>query len=320
MLKKIFFVFILIIFTLFTPRVNAQLQSGDIVLDVNPRYPKANEQVHASVSTFTTDLNSARISWKLNGENVLEGIGKKSFSFTLNDSGFPTTLEVKIETISGSIINKKITINTSDVDMLWEAYNTYTPPFYKGKALAPIEGNIKIVAIPKNQSITGLNYKWKQDDKNKPSSSGYEKNYYLYKNSYLEDSNTTEVTISDLFGNNLGVGKVSVGLSNPKIIFYKKDPILGTKWEESLSDGFFISQEGETIVAEPYFFSNKDLDSSVYEFKWFLNGEESNIPDQKNFLAIKPEAGKSGNTAIKIMINNTKTLFQSLSKQINVNF
>lgn len=320
MAKKSLIIFFMLVWVFFAFNTNAQVQSGDIVLQISPEYPKANEEVRASLSTFTTDLNNARISWTLDGETVFEGMGKKNFSFKVGNSGFQTNLEVKIETINGSVINKKISISPSDIDMLWEAYNTYAPPFYKGKTLVSIEGNVKVVAIPSVQGLAGFNYKWKQDNKNKLSSSGYEKNYFIYKNSYLEDVNAVEVTVSDLFGNGIGFGETLISPGNPKIIFYKKDPLLGIRWENSLTNGFNINSNGETIIAEPYFFSSKDLDSGSLTFNWSLNGQDTLIPNQKNILAIKPTSGKSGNTVIKVIINNTKTMFQSMTKEINVNF
>ena len=91
-------------------------------------------------------------------------------------------------------------------------------------------------------------------------------------------------------------------------------------WENALTDGFLINSNGDTLVAEPYFLSNKDLNLSNYSFKWFLNGEETLIPDQKNILSIKPLNDESGNTTIRVLIKNTKTLFQGMEKTINVNF
>ena len=320
MLKRSLIISFILMCAFFAFKTSAQVQNGDIVLNISPEYPKANEQVTALVSTYTTDLNSARISWILNGDTVLEGVGKKSFSFTVGTSDFQTNLEVKIETLSGSIIDKKITISPSNLDLLWEAYDTYVPPFYKGKALAPAEGMIKVVAFPNTQNLAGFNYKWKLDDKSQPDSSGYEKNYFVYKNSYLEDSNQIETTASDLFGNNIGFNKITITPGTPKIIFYKRDQNIGTRWENALSDGFVINKNGDVIVAVPYFFSGKDLNSGTLTFDWLLNGEKPLIPNPNNVFPLKPENNTSGAADIKLIINNPKTLFQSMSKEINVNF
>ncbi len=320
MVKKGLIIFFVLVFVFFAFKTNAQIQSANIVLVINPQYPKANENVNAYLSTYSTDLNSARISWTLNGETLLVGIGKKNFSFKVGDSEFQTILEVTIETLDGSTINKRIVISPSEIDMLWEASGAYTPPFYKGKALVPIEGSVKIVAIPSTENQAGLNYKWKKDGKSKQDSSGYEKNYLIYRNTYLEDENKSEVAVSDLFGNSIGYGQISVKPGNPKIVFYRKDLNLGTKWENALSDGFSVNGDGGTIVAEPYFFSTKNNRLSNLDVKWFLNGEQIQTPGIKNTISIKPTSGQYGTSLIKIIINNTATLFQSMEKIVNVNF
>ena len=304
----------------FALRTNAQLQDGDVSLNISPEYPKANQDVRASLSSYSVDLNNTRISWILNSETIISGVGKKSFSFKTGNPGSVITLEVKVETINGSIIKKKKTINTTDVDMLWEAYDTYVPPFYKGKTLVPEEGMVKVVAFPNVQNLAGFNYKWKSDDDAQVDSSGYEKNYFIYKNSYLEDSNKTGVNVSDIFGNGVGEGEITISPGVPKILIYRKDPNLGIKWENALTDYFFINPAGETLVAEPYFFYPKNLASENVSLKWVLNGEEVALQNPINSLAIKLVSGQSGDATIQFIINNTQTLFESVQKQLNVSF
>jgi len=297
-----------------------QTQAGDVVLAINPQYPKANIDVTASLSSYTTDLDKANISWSLNGQLAVQNVGQKSFSFKVGDIGTQTILAVQIQASDGSFINKQITISPADIDMLWEAQNAYVPPFYEGKALAPSEGMIKVVAVTGSSSGEKYIYNWEQDDDNKPDSSGYGKNFYSFKNSYLETSNTVETSVSDLYGNNIGAGKIIIKPGTPKILFYEKDPTLGTKWEKSLNDGFTINPNGETLVVEPYFFSPRNLNSGDLGFKWSLGGSEINTPTIKNELSIKPESGQSGTSTIQVSINNIRTLFLSMTKTLNVNF
>jgi len=172
-----------LIFTFFAFSAYAQVQNADVVIDINPKYPRANEEVKASLSSYATDLNKSKISWKLNGQISIEAVGKKDFSFTTAGVGLQTVLEAEIQTSDGSFLNKKIIITPSDIDMLWEATDSYTPPFYKGKALNTSEGMLKIVALTNSRDSAGLSYNWKLDDTNKPDSSGYKKNYYIFKNS-----------------------------------------------------------------------------------------------------------------------------------------
>lgn len=317
---KITILFSAFVYIFFAFSLYAQVQNADIVLDINPKYPKANENVKASVSTFSTDLNKAKISWKLNGQIVIEAVGKKDFSFTTSDTGLQTILEVGILASDGSLVNKRIIITPSDIDMLWEAPDSYVPPFYKGKALNVSEGTIKIVALTNSRDSAGLSYNWKLDDINKPDSSGYRKNYYIFKNSFLDRNNTVEVTTSSLGGKNTGQGKITINPVKPKIVFYQKDLTFGTKYEKAVDNNFTINPNGEIFVVEPYFFSPKNLNSSDLEFKWSLGGQEINTPDTKNELGLKPEKGQTGGSSIKIVINNIKKMFLNAEKQINVNF
>ena len=109
-------------------------------------------------------------------------------------------------------------------------------------------------------------------------------------------------------------------LSTPKILFYENDPQLGTKWETALTDGYTVRQNGDILIAEPYFFSPKNIDSSILTFDWSLNGEPIDTPNPKNILSIKPDAGQTGSATINVDINNTNTLFQEVAKQIDVQF
>ena len=320
MIRKSLIIFSALVYVFFAFCSSAQVQTEDIVLSLNPQYPKVNESVTASLSSYSTDLNKSKISWTLNGQLSAENVGQKNFSFNTGTAGMQTIVSVQIQTSDGSFVNKQITISPADVDILWEAIDTYVPPFYKGKAISPSEGKIKAVAMPSSINNQTYIYNWKLDGTNKLDSSGYGKSSYSFKNSYLETANTIEVSVSDLYNNNIGSGKIVTRPGTPKILFYEKDSILGTKWEKSLGSGFAISPSGQTFVAEPYFFSPKNLNSGDLNIKWTLGGSTINTPTIPNELSIKPTTGQSGSSTIDFSINNIKTLFLSLDKTLNVNF
>ncbi|MFA4975590.1 MAG: hypothetical protein WC839_02295 [Candidatus Paceibacterota bacterium] len=321
-------IILIIIFTIASAGffANAQVRDTDIVLTITPEYPSPNQDVNATLNSYSVDLNKANITWLINNEEKTNGIGKKSFSFKITNSNSSTILSAIINTVDGQNISKSITISSTDIDMLWEAYDTYVPPFYKGKALAPSQGYFKIVAMPsimgqtEKTNMRNLSYTWKKDSSVQTGSSGWGKNYLIFRNSYLDRENTAEVIVSDILGKTNTYGKVTLNTTNPKILFYKNNPSLGVGWETALTDGFTINSNGETIIAEPYFFSPKDINYSGLTFDWFLNGTKTETPNPKNILSIKPDTGQSGEAIIKIIINNTETLFQSMTKQINASF
>ena len=304
----------------------AQVRDTDIVLSISPQYPSQNQSVNATLNSHSINLDKANIFWSVNDQETSGGIGKKSFSFKTEDTGSFTVLSVTIDTVDGQSISKTMTITPAELDMLWEAYDSYTPPFYKGKALVTSQGTLKIVAVPSiiNQNgkvnINNLSYVWKKDSKTQSDSSGWGKNYFIFQNSYLDKGNIIEVKVSDISGGASTSGKITLNTTNPKILFYQNDPALGVKWERTLNNGFTINPNGETLTVEPYFFSPQNLNSADLVFDWSLNGEKIQTPSPKNILSIKPEAGQSGSATIKVVVNNIKTLFQSIEKQISVSF
>jgi hypothetical protein len=327
-MKKLIAIFFLIIgsFMILSISVNAEVQNSDIVLTIAPENPGANQNVTATLTSHATNLDKSNISWSLDGKEMDGGIGKKSFSFTTGNIGSPTVLTATINTIDGTNLSKTLTISGADVDLLWEAYDSYTPPFYRGKALVPSQGTFKVVAIPDivtqygKANINNLSYTWTKDDDVQPDSSGWGKSSFIFQNSYLDKGNDVAVKVSDISGDMNASQEISLSTTTPAIIFYKNDPSYGVEWENSLNDGSSIDKDGETIVAEPYFFSPKDISSPDLNFDWFLNDTQIQTPDPKNTLSIKPDAGQSGNAVIKVSINNVNTLFQSLEKTLDVSF
>ena len=66
--------------------------------------------------------------------------------------------------------------------------------------------------------------------------------------------------------------------------------------------------------------SPKNLNSSSLKFDWTLGDAPVSTPSFKNQISIKPTAGQSGSSKIKVTLENTKALFLSIAKELNVNF
>ena len=323
MLRKIFFIFILSF--LVSNIANAQLSSGDITLTTSPNYPKAGETVTAKIESYSFDLTKSYIIWKLNDEVRLNGIGKKTFAFTLGEISSQNDLSVSIETLDGKTLTKNQSIIGADVDLLWETTNSYVPPFYKGKALFAREGEIKVTAMPfigfNNTKVSPntLSYTWERDGNGDVKASGFGKTYFTYKNSFLDKTNEIRATVSDINTNVRLSESIFITPVEPKIVLYKKtsEEILLNK---SVENNFYLNQEGDTFVALPYFFSPKNLNSNDIKINWFVNGEQILNTIGKNELFVKPAEGKSGEANIRVIIENLSTLFQTKEKRVIVNF
>lgn len=326
-LYKFLFVFLFLILTsifVFPVKTNAVSQSS-ILVNISPENPAPNEDFSITLNSYASNLDSVLISWSVDGKVVSSGIGKKSFSYKAPSAGSESSIVATVSLPDGSI-DKRITIRPASVTMLWQANDSYTPPFYKGKALPTPGSEIKIVAMPeiKNGSqITdpkNMTYAWKKDYTNNVDGSGYGRNYFLYVNDYLEDSGTISVIASTVDQKYSSQASIDVPTSEAKIVFYKNDAKFGTVWEHALADGHRVI-DSEIVEASPYFISPQDIRIPFLVFNWYINNTQIPVPAfKKNIMPLKVQAGTSGTSILKLEIESTDKIFSNTSSQINVNF
>ena len=325
MLRKYSILILILIITLWGHSLYAQVRSADIVLEVYPENPTPNQNVTAKLSSYIGDVNKSYIAWSINGEQKSGGVGKSTFSFNTGNLN-SIELTANMETLDGQNITKTQRISPVNVDMLWEAYDSYVPPFYKGKAMVPTEGAFKVVAIPNINTENGrlntnnFSYTWEKDSQGQSKLSGWGKNSFVFYNSYLDRSNQVSVKISNISGNINTEGQINLDTITPKILFYEKDPIFGIKMEQVIEEeGFTVNNEGVNIVALPYFISPKKLSSPDLNFDWYINDNRVSVENPRNEINLKPLKGSQGKASLKLLVNNTKALITGVEKEININ-
>lgn len=298
---------------------------SDISISMSPENPTPNEGVTITLSSYVDDLDSVLISWSLNGQNSLSGIGKKSFSLNAPALGRTTTVIATVALPDGDL-KETVTIKPSIMTLLWQADDSYVPPFYEGKAMPSSDSEIKVVAIPEIKNGSGfinpndMVYDWSLDGTNDQNNSGYGKNFYTYVADYLSSSDTVSVTASTLDQGDSTDGSLNVATVSPKIEFYEDDPTLGTIWEHTLSDGYNV-KSNESIEAAPYFISPKDVGNPFLTFSWSINGQTVNVPNySKDLLPLQVQTGSSGVSQIGLEIDNIHSLVNTATKDITVNF
>ena len=216
-------------------------------------------------------------------------------------------------------------IEPSTIDLIWEAVDSYTPPFYKGKALPSSEAVIKIVGIPDMKSggiklsKNDLTFSWERNFSALPVFSGYAKDSFIFKTSYLNTTETISLKASSINGG-LSAQKIStIRTSSPFIVFYEYSPLAGVNYKKNLGEYFSLTKDEATIVAEPYFFSPKDALSNDLDYEWKINGTRIANQYPKNTLVVRKPAGASGNAFIDLSIESKPRLFQSADKTLNIN-
>jgi hypothetical protein len=306
--------------------LKAKASSPDsISVDMVPENPAPGENTSITLSSYADNLDSVLITWSVSGKKASSGIGQKSFSTNAGAAGSATTVTAVIALPDGDI-EKKIIISPNIMVLLWQADDSYVPPFYKGKAMPSPGSEIKVVALPEIKSGSGfvdpqnMTYAWQLDYTNDQGGSGYGKNYFVYTNDYLENSNDVGVTASTIDQKYSSDANIDISSTQPKILFYKNDPNLGTIWEQALSDGHKILGD-ETLEAAPYFISPQDIRIPSLTWDWSINDTPVSVSGiRKNLMPVKVQPGVSGTSNIKLEVNNTDRIFETASGEINVNF
>lgn len=295
-------------------------------LDVKvfPATPGPDESVQITIDSYLTDLYKARITWSLNGTVLLRGLGKTTFTFQNGPSGQTTYVSLSFTTNTGEIVTKDFSFTPVGVTIMWEA-DTYTPPFYKGKALLSPEATVRVIATP---DITtkgspfgagNLVYSWKKDDY--PASTGYSKNVYSFISS--KPLNNTKITldVSSVDDSSQSEMQIYLPLVHPFILFYEKDPLLGVQYNKPFDTETTLNKKEFSISAEPYFFSNESTESGsspTIRYTWSVNGKD--IQNSGRTITLRNDTGVDGSSLISLSMRGIIKTFQSASKDLQVNF
>ena len=302
------------------------ISPADISMTLAPTNPSAGESTTITLSTYVGNLDAVSISWFVNGRKISSGVGMKSFSTTAPANGAQSTVRALISFPDGEV-EKSAVIKPTVMTLLWQAVDSYVPPFYRGKAMPTAESTIKVVAMPEIKSGTNivnpknLLYYWKKNYSNDAQNSGYGKNSITYINDYLENLENIGVTVSTTNGTSSSEANINISVSSPQTSFYRNDTLLGTIWEQALKDGHRVVGS-ETIVAEPYFISPKELWSRNLVWNWYLNGDLTNnvYEYRKNWLPISVEGGVSGTATVGLTVENSRQLLGGVQRTLNVEF
>lgn len=308
-------VFSLIISLLLTAPVGAQSITPDISVTLNPSDPHPGEMVEATLESFTIDLNEALITWRYNNTIASSGQGKKSVRVVAPSSDAPATLSVSVKGVEGSA-NTDIVVRSASIDMIWEATDSYTPAFYKGKALAPVGGSLRIVGIPSATAPKSLTYNWKYNGEAVPTQSGKGRSALLLQTDNLGQNEKIELTVSG--GSFYGSGTTTIPLRTPSVVMYEK--INGfIDFSTGSTNKFNLSKPSATLRFEPFNISTYgSLESSVSS-SISLGGE----PLDEQFVfneapIVKPDG--SGQSTIKITINSIKKVLQTITQSFVIQF
>lgn len=302
---------------------------GEVIsFDVTPENPRPGQVVTIDIESFSVDLDRAdSIVWLINNEVVSRGAGVKQMQFEAGQLGSKSVIDAVVRGTNMGTISESITIRPTEVDLLWEA-DTYTPPFYSGKALPSSDAEITVTAIPQFITSNGnklkpseLIFTWKEDGKVLGRSSGRGKDTLKITGPRIFNSTLIQAEVASLGGTLQGKGFAQIFAVSPKIVFYENDSILGMRYESAIKDNFILSEKEIKITAHPYFFSGDRRVRSDFDYNWTVNGSSvSSSPDDRSSIVLRQVGEGEGSAAVALSIQSIDKILQIARESFSVIF
>lgn len=289
--------------------------TADLSISSIPLDPKPFESVTLTAQSYAVDLDQATLYWKYNGVMVQSGVGKRTITVTAPASGQTGTVELSVAALGGGA-TASFLIRPASVDMLWQAVDAYAPPFYRGKALAPVGAAVKVVAIPSIAAPKQVVYRWSENNIALQASSGYGKSSVVVTPELTATNETVSVALTS--GTFTGNGSVALTTSEPAIVAYPKNEGF-VDYAHGMTSTITASGPGTTVRFEPYYFSTPTHVPN--DLAWNLTVDNESVigdPSINELRFSKPATAASAH--IGVGVSTSAYTLQNLSKNFTLSF
>lgn len=302
---------------------NVSINANDIETLITPEFPGAFQNVSIRLDSNTVDLNRYFIDWLVDGVSVQSDIGSRTLNTTSGDYGATRKIGISIN-LGTTTVRKDIFISPQDATVLWEAIDSYVPPFYRGKKLASQESLIKISAIPNFRTNNSLSlddavFLWSRNGNKLLNTGGYGKNSIVIQHNRLRKSELITAEISNTSGGSSAKKTLTIPITDPEIHWYTKN-LSNYRRLNSVDNGLRVKTGDTKLVAEPYFFSYKQNPSELTT-SWLMNSQQIYLdPDSLNRELLIRNPNQEGQTNFSVNFINPKTFLQDVSRSVSLYF
>jgi len=215
-----------------------------------------------------------------------------------------------------------------NVNLDWQALNSYTPPFYEGKPLPGEEAAIKVVASTEIKTPVGnfdsskFFYSWKINDYYSHTYSKTGGNILIFPLDELVNENVVslEVYTDNTEQTLLTQKQISIYPRSAKALLYKEmgNPII--TYANAINKRYqnysvYPGQEFD-VIAEPFYFSAKSPTDPKLSYIWSLNNIPGNT-NSTNVFSYTAPSGASRNFGLGVKVSNSTESLQSSEENLN---
>lgn len=285
---------------------------GSVRMTMNPLHPRPGETVTIALESSLIDLVRSVVAWEVDGRP--RASSGTSLSIVAPALGSRVSVRAIVTTPENSLVEASLVITPTELDLLYES-DSYTPPFYRGRALPSAGSTLRLQAIPRfkkpNGSLIPTNeiiFTWRKNGQVLGSISGRGKATATIPSPLLFSTDTIAIEAATRDDAYSGSARVSVSAADPVIRLYEDHPLYGLRLNHAFSTSTDTTARELTLAAIPFFASvNSPLDPAL-SYEWGVNGTvvETN-EGTRNALTIGGAEG--GEARVSLNLTHATNIF-----------
>ena len=317
--------FILVI--LFALPVHAQEDAPGIerILSItsNPTYPAPNERIRLSIGGYAVDIDRSIVVWYVDNKEVSRGPGLRDLELDVGALGSVQRIRVFAEEPSGIIAIGEAEIRPTEVTLLWET-DSYTPPFYRGRALAGSNSTINAQALANLRrgtatiSNNNIVYSWYRNGA--LFASGLGRSAVSFPGPRVFETHRIEVVAESVQGDLAGRAEMILQGSDPQLELYEHHPLFGTLYHRAFVGTVLTGEDEQKVAAVPFFAPTEPHNPSLV-YNWSAAGRvvppDSATPD---IITLRRGPGFTGTGEVALSLTSTSDIFLSARNMWTITF
>lgn len=295
----------------------------ELGITMNPPYPRAEERVRLSLEGYAVDLDRSMVVWYVDGDEAARGAGLRDFEIDAGDLGTEQVVRVVAEESTGTLGLGEAILRPADVTLLWEA-DSYTPPFYRGRALPGSGSVIRAIAVPDLRRGSAsvreedIVFSWYRDGARFASGRG--RSSLFFPGPALFDTDRIEVVAESLDGTIAARAGTTLRGEDPRLELYEHHPLFGTLYHRAFVGTVLNTEEEQKIATVPFFAPTNPRDPSLI-YDWQVGGTvitpNTKTPD---ILTLQRSTDFTGAVTVTLSLSSISDIFLQASNAWNVQF
>ncbi len=281
-------------------------------ITTTPAFPTAGEPVTLSLDGYAVDIDRSMVVWYVDEKEIKRGSGLRTLEVQAPPIGSEKRVRAVAEEPSGILATGEAALRPGSVTLMWEA-DSYTPPFYRGRALPGSQSPIRAQAVPDLRRdaaripTNDIVFTWLRDGARFASGRGLTS--VTFAGPSLFDMDRITVVAESLDGTIVARDETNLRGADPKIELYEHHPLFGTLYHRAFV-GTVINREAEQkFAAVPFFAPHSPRDPNLI-YKWMVNTTPIEPgPTTPDILTIRREDAFAGIITIGLTLTSISNIF-----------